>query len=118
MRRGLLDFGRTLSATTGLDSLLDALVQRLQQVSVEKIVMFVEDEKQPSGYRIAKSIGLGSAFIVPNDFRTMIRTKSAKTGIVRADELEISEHETSGGSSFMPQELHYYAPCVVRGWWQ
>ncbi|HVF49342.1 MAG TPA: hypothetical protein VNA19_04605, partial [Pyrinomonadaceae bacterium] len=32
LRNGLLDFGRTLSATTSLDPLLDALAGRLQQV--------------------------------------------------------------------------------------
>lgn len=114
MRRGLLDFSRTLSATTGLEPLLNSLTERLQQVlAVEKVVVFVEDEKVSGGYRIAKSVGLSSAYFVPPDFRQMIRTKSAKSGIVRADELEISEHETSEG--FAPQELHYYAPCVVRG---
>jgi two-component system NtrC family sensor kinase len=116
MRRGLLDFGRTLSATTGLDALLNALAERLQQVlAVEKIAMFIESDKEPSGYRIAKEVGLSSNFVMPNDFRLLIRTKSAKTGIVRADELAISEHETSDGNSFLPQELHYYVPCVVRG---
>ncbi|NJM52942.1 MAG: PAS domain S-box protein [Blastocatellia bacterium] len=114
MRRGLLDFSRTLSATTGLEPLLNSLIERLQQVlEVEKVVVFVEDEKYIGGYRIAKSVGLSSNYFVPPDFRQMIRAKSAKSGIVRADELEISEHETSEG--FAPQELHYYAPCVVRG---
>lgn len=116
MRRGLLDFGRTLSATTGLEPLLNSLVERLRQVlAVEKISVFIEDEKVPGGYRVAKSVGLSSAYIVPNDFRQMIRSKSAKTGIVRADELELSEHDTIDGYQFAPQELHYYAPCVVRG---
>lgn len=116
MRRGLLDFGRTLSATTGLDQLLSSLVDRLQQVlAVEKIAVFVEDPNAPGGYQIAKSVGLSSAYIVPNDFRQMIRTKSAKTGIVRADELELSEQENTDGQGFAPQELHYYAPCVGRG---
>ncbi|MBA2339822.1 MAG: hypothetical protein H0V88_05470, partial [Pyrinomonadaceae bacterium] len=44
LRNGLLDFGRTLSATTALDPLLDALVSRLQQVlSVERVAIFIED---------------------------------------------------------------------------
>ncbi len=115
MRHGLLDFGRTLSATTSLEPLLNSLVNRLQEVlAVEKIAVFIEDEKKSGDYRIAKSVGLNSDYEVPSDFRQMIREKSAQTGIVRADELEISEHETSNGS-FTRQELHYYAPCVVRG---
>jgi PAS domain S-box-containing protein len=114
MRQGLLDFGRTLSATTSLEPLLNSLAERLQEVlAVEKVAVFIEDDKSSGGYRIAKSVGLSSAYFVPSDFRQMIRAKSAQSGIVRADELEISEHETTEG--FAPQELHYYAPCVVRG---
>ncbi|NJK71126.1 MAG: hypothetical protein HC932_02605 [Thermales bacterium] len=37
LRQGLLDFGRTLSATTALEPLLDGLIDRLKQVlDVEK----------------------------------------------------------------------------------
>jgi len=116
MRRGLLDFGRTLSATTSLEPLLNSLVSRLQEVlAVEKVVVFVEDEKKTGEYKIVKSVGLSSDYLVPHDFRQMIREKSAKTGLVRADELEISEHETTDGNGFVRQELHYYVPCVVRG---
>src|SRR5215213_4785168 len=43
LRNSLLDFGRTLSATTALDPLLDALVRRLQEVmNVERVAIFVE----------------------------------------------------------------------------
>jgi two-component system, NtrC family, sensor kinase len=116
MRRGLLDFGRTLSAATSLEPLLNSLVSRLQEVlAVEKVAVFIEREKQAGQYKIVKSVGLSSDYVVPNDFRQMIREKSAKTGLVRADELEISEHETSDGQGFIRQELHYYVPCVVRG---
>ncbi|MBX7170314.1 MAG: PAS domain S-box protein [Pyrinomonadaceae bacterium] len=114
-RRGLLDFGRTLSATTSLEPLLNSLVNRLQEVlAVEKVAVFIERQRKPGEYRIAKSVGLSSEYVVPSDFRQMIREKSAQTGMVRADEFEISEHETSDGS-FVRQELHYFVPCVVRG---
>ena len=44
LRNGLLDFGRTLSATTALEPLLNALVERLRQVlDVEKVAVFIED---------------------------------------------------------------------------
>ncbi len=116
LRRGLLDFGRTLSATTSLEPLLKSLVIRLQEVlAVEKVAVFVENEKKSGDYRIAKSVGLSSTYDVPSDFRQMIREKSAQTGIVRADELESFEHETNDGQGFLRQELHYYVPCVVRG---
>jgi two-component system, NtrC family, sensor kinase len=111
LRRGLLDFGRTLSATTSLDQLLDALVRRLQEVlGVERIGIFVEDPRAPAGYRVMRTSGL-SEVIVPPDFREMIRTRSAEDGVVRADGLDLPQDS----NGFVRRTLHYYVPCVVRG---
>jgi two-component system, NtrC family, sensor kinase len=112
MRNSLLDFGRTLSATTALEPLLDALVSRLQQVlNVKRIAIFIEDGRAPAGYRVARAAGLSESMIVPPDFREMIRVRSAETGIVRADDLDLAP-QTAG---FVRRALHYYVPCVVRG---
>jgi two-component system NtrC family sensor kinase len=112
LRNGLMDFGRTLSATTALEPLLDALVSRLQQVlSVERIAIFVEDETMASGYSVARVVGLSPVMIVPPDFREMIRTRSSEMGIVRADDLDLVPETTT----FVRRALHYYVPCVVRG---
>ncbi len=122
LRRGLLDFGRTLSATTALEPLLNALTERLRQVlDVEKVAVFIEDENSAEHYRLAKSIGLSEEFKIPTDFRQMIRQKSAEKGIVRADELELPETEivnyngNGNGKTIVRQELHYFVPCVARG---
>lgn len=112
MRNSLLDFGRTLSATTALDPLLNALTSRLQQVlNVNRIAIFVEDPDSSQGYSVARTLGLSSTMIVPPDFREMIRTRSAETGVVRADDLDLA----SQTASFVRRALHYYVPCVVRG---
>jgi two-component system NtrC family sensor kinase len=112
MRNSLLDFGRTLSATTALDPLLDSLVSRLQQVmNVGRIAIFIEDKNAPAGYRVARAAGLSAAMVVPPDFREMIRIRSAETGVVRTDDLDLIP-ETTG---FVRRSLHYYVPCVVRG---
>ena len=111
MRRSLLDFGRTISATTAFDPLIDSLLTHLREVmNVERLAVFVEDPKEPSGYRIARTVGLGR-INVPADFRDMIRTRSSETGIVRADDLEMA----SEGDGYVRRVLHYYVPCVVRG---
>ena len=116
LRRGLLDFGRTLSATTALDPLLNALTERLRQVlDVEKVAVFIESDNDLKNYRLAKSVGLHEDFNIPSDFRQMIRQKSAARGIVRADELEITETEKTNGNGIIRQELHYFVPCVARG---
>lgn len=110
MRHSLLDFGRTISAGTALDPLLDSLISRLREVmNVERVAIFIEDLDQ-SGYRVARSAGLAD-LSVPPDFREMIRARSAETGIVRADDLEIP----SESGSFVRRTLHYYVPCVSRG---
>lgn len=112
LRAGLLDFGRTLSATTSLEPLLDSLVGRLQQVlGVERIAIFIEDKRASGGYGVARTVGLSNDIIVPPDFREMIRVRSAEDGIVRADGLDLPP-ETNG---FVRRTLHYYVPCVVRG---
>ena len=56
LRNSLLDFGRTLSATTALDPLLDSLVSRLQEVmNVERIAIFIEVATvRRSGYAVAR----------------------------------------------------------------
>jgi PAS domain S-box-containing protein len=112
LRNSLLDFGRTLSATTALDPLLDSLVSRLQEVmNVGRVAIFVEDRSAKNGYAVARSVGLDGAVFVPADFREMIRVRSAETGVVRADDLELGSDATVSAR----RTLHYYVPCVVRG---
>src|SRR5207237_6277852 len=116
LRRGLLDFGRTLSATTALEPLRDALVGRLQQVlGVARVAIFIEDAAAPSRYRVARAVGLGNDLQVPPDFREMIRTRSATTGIVRADDIELPLDGAGASGQYVRRTLHYYVPCVVRG---
>jgi len=109
LRNSLLDFGRTLSATTALDPLLDSLVSRLQEVmNVERVAIFIESRNVRSGYEVARAAGLPAPVVVPPDFREMIRVRSAETGVVRADDLDLN-------SEPVRQVLHYFVPCVVRG---
>lgn len=120
LRQGLLDFGRTLSATTELEPLLDALTERLQQVlDVEKLAVFMERVDEKGQYRMAKSVNVSDNYRIPPDFKQMIRQKSAEKGIVRADEIEVGDIDISttptNGHQPVRQELHYYVPCVARG---
>jgi len=111
LRHSLLDFGRTLSATTALDPLLDSLVSRLQEVmNVERVAIFVESKSSPSGYVVARSAGLAAPMMVPPDFREMMRVRSAESGIVRTDDLDLNPDAVS-----VRRSLHYFVPCVVRG---
>jgi PAS domain S-box-containing protein len=112
LRNSLLDFGRTLSATTALEPLLDSLVSRLQEVmNVGRIAILIEDRQARNGYTVARSVGLDGAVFVPTDFREMIRVRSAETGVVRADDLDLAVDANVSAR----RALHYYVPCVVRG---
>jgi PAS domain S-box-containing protein len=112
LRNSLLDFGRTLSATTALDPLLDSLVSRLQEVmNVGRVAIFIEDRSSKNGYVVARSVGLDTPAVVPPDFREMIRVRSAETGVVRADDLDLASESAVSAR----RTLHYYVPCVVRG---
>jgi len=112
LRNSLLDFGRTLSATTALDPLLDSLVSRLQEVmNVERVAIFIESRNARTGYVVARAAGLPAPVVVPSDFREMIRVRSAETGVVRADDLDLN----SESNLSVRQVLHYFVPCVVRG---
>ncbi|MBE7517426.1 MAG: PAS domain S-box protein [Chloracidobacterium sp.] len=116
LRQGLLDFGKTLSATTALDPLMNALIERLRQVlDVEKVAIFVEDEHEREHYRLAKAEGLDETYRIPADFRTMIRLKARGKGIVRADEIDSADDPAAGNGSQVRQELHYFVPCLARG---
>jgi PAS domain S-box-containing protein len=107
LRQGLIDFGRTLSATTALEPLLDALTERLEQVlDVERLAVFVEDGSTQSGFRIAKKIGLSDDYSIPADFKNMIRQKSAGRGVVRADEIEMLENEPTGEARTLPFSVY------------
>src|SRR5215471_15970112 len=104
LRHSLLDFGRTISATTALEPLLDSLASRLQEVmNIERLAIFIEDGLATAGF--------ASPISVPVDFREMIRTRSAETGVVRADDLDSAPE----GDGYVRRVLHYYVPCVVRG---
>jgi two-component system NtrC family sensor kinase len=112
LRHSLLDFGRTISATTALDPLLDSLITRLREVmNVERLAIFIEDPAATGGYRVARTAGFSAPISVPADFREMIRTRSAETGVVRADDLDSAPE----GDGYVRRVLHYYVPCVVRG---
>jgi PAS domain S-box-containing protein len=111
----LLKFGRTLSATTALDPLLNALTERLRQVlDVERVAVFVESESSESGFKTAKLVGI-ETYQLPADFMEALRTKSSLKGILRADQLESQDTGDLTAAGLAPQELHYFVPCTVRG---
>lgn len=108
-RRGLADFGRTLSTTTELDDLLGALARRLGEMfTVHRIAIFVEDEMSYNGFRLAYRNEIPHEPVLPADFAAIMRKSQTGRGYVAAEEIE--------GSDIDPNRrlVHYYIPCYVR----
>ncbi|MCI0485138.1 MAG: PAS domain S-box protein [Blastocatellia bacterium] len=140
MRAGLQDFGRTLSQTTALPQLLDSLVRRLSNMlSVDKVAIFIEDKRSPSGFRLTHAMGIESEIHLPENIRNIIRSRSIGRGFISAldldakypgkeantdayplshadDEKDASPFDVppSDGKLLAQGELYYYVPCVVR----
>ena len=109
-RMTLQDFGRTLSSTTELDVLLDSLVQRLKAVlSVQRLAIFVEDRRMPTGFKIARAEGIESENLLPSDVIERIRG-DGHPEIIRAGELESDADE----EELTRRRFFYYVPCAAR----
>src|SRR5205823_5197937 len=104
-RRGLADFGRTLSSTTELTDLLDALAKRLSEMlSVKRLAIFIEDEYSEAGFRLAYSGDLPADPILPADFGSIAHRYHQSPGFILADEIDGSDGEANR------RLLHYYIP--------
>ena len=124
LRMGLQEFGRMLAQTTALPNLLDSVVLRLSKMlSVRKVAIFIEDNAEPSGFRLARALGLEGDIRLPEDVKLLIRTLSSGRGFISADDLGASAYAAgpNGGpasegesKSVQKNRLHYYVPCVVR----
>lgn len=114
----LQDFGRTLSTTTDLDPLLDSLMRRLKEVfSVERLAIFIEDQTQVAGFRVARVEGVTGGLTLPDDFIAVLRQRSLDDGIARVDDFESDWEDGTTNSLAFPSRrraLSYFVPCAVR----
>ncbi len=116
----LQDFGRTLASTTELDPLLDSLMWRLKEVfTVERLAIFVEDLKEPSGFRVARSEGVNREIVLPTEFLTLLRERTDSSGIVRVESTDADEDAITGRlitpvESLSRRMFSYFVPCGSR----
>jgi two-component system, NtrC family, sensor kinase len=123
-RATLQDFGRALASTIELEPLLDSLARRLKVVlSVERLAIFIEDASEPSGFRVARAEGVAPGITLPYDILSILRERSGATGVVQADEPELTGAEfefddqaahSHDGASGAASPFSYYAPCAAR----
>ncbi|MEW6734193.1 MAG: ATP-binding protein [Acidobacteriota bacterium] len=108
-RQGLAEFGRTLSSTTSLPDLLNALAHRLgEMLTVKQLAIFIEQENGLAGFRLAYAHDLPNEPSLPSDLLTVAARSQLGRGYILAEELGQRETEANNRS------LYYYVPCYVR----
>lgn len=116
----LQDFGRTLASTTELDPLLDSLMWRLKEVfTVERLAIFVEDNQEPSGFRIARAEGIDREVALPAEFPSILHDRMGSSGIVRVESTDAEEEAITGRlitpvESLTRRMFSYFVPCGSR----
>ena len=109
LRTGLSDFGRALSSTTALESLLSTLSRRLSRMlKVRDVAIFIEDFESESGFRVAYTESGLAQLRLPRDFKQILRSSTIGRGYMMAEELSAQIEPTE------TPKLHYLIPCVVR----
>lgn len=111
LRMGLSEFSRMLSATTALGPLLDSVSQRLREMlSVERVVIWREDDKLPEVYRPALVHGLADVTHLADNLAGLIRAAGAGHRV-----LAVEEHESIARLRDSQLEgIHYFVPCFIR----
>jgi two-component system, NtrC family, sensor kinase len=108
-RRGLADFGRTLSSTTELADLLDALARRLSEMlSLKRLAIFIEDDATAEGFRLAYASDMPFEPLLTADFSAIAQNHHTGRGYILADEIEVGDGDSNR------RALHYYIPCYAR----
>lgn len=102
-RTGIAEFGRTLSSTAELNSLLSALARRLSEMlSVNRIAIFIEDDS--NGYKLAYARELREPTLLPDNFTVI--AERMRSNYIPATEVEDGDA--------VQRQLHYYIPCYIR----
>lgn len=104
-RTGIAEFGRTLSSTAELGSLLSALARRLSEMlSVNRIAIFIENDSKATGYRLAYARDLREPALLPDNFAVI--AERMRSSYIPATEVEDGDA--------VQRQLHYYIPCYIR----
>jgi len=106
-RRGLADFGRTLSSTTEMSELLGSLANRLgEMLSVSKLAIFIEQEAS-NQFHLAYNSGLITEPKLPENIINLAISNQLGRGYLLAEEFSKSEDPNK-------REIDYFVPCYIR----
>lgn len=106
-RRGLAEFGRTLSSTTEMTELLSSLTRRLgEMLDVNRLAIFIEQEAS-NKFHVAYSANLPiDPVLSPEIIKLALESKHGR-GYILAEQIP-------GAEDVNRRLLDYYIPCYVR----
>jgi hypothetical protein len=116
-RKTMIKFGRTLGAEVNLKRLTDLVVERISRtLSVDRIAVFLASEKEPTRFRLVKSMGMNLSFEESQlGFLDTQRPALAK-GYLFYENLKTLVSEKPEHRDVLRQlDLNYYLPCVTKG---
>jgi two-component system NtrC family sensor kinase len=114
-RRTLIEFGRTLTSEVRLDPMLASVMDRISQaLLVDRLAIFVDDESNPGGYRIARSVGVRYSGALDLSFLDREANPFAQ-GILFYESARAARQSSPSVRHTLEQiDLNYFIPCQIR----
>ncbi len=114
-RRTLIEFGRTLTSEVRLDPMLASVMDRISQaLLVDRLAIFIEDERHPGAYRLARSVGVRYAGALDLSFLDS-EAKPFAQGILFYESARAAREASPAVRQTLEQlDLNYFIPCQVR----
>ncbi|MFQ5695510.1 MAG: ATP-binding protein, partial [Terriglobia bacterium] len=111
-RRTLEEFARELSSEVRLDRLMEKLLDRLTRtLPVERMAIFLEDEKEPGVFRLARAQGLGRR---PQLAFHPTPGNALSSTVTLDDAWSRMTLPPAHAQALARLDLHYLVPCCVQ----
>jgi two-component system, NtrC family, sensor kinase len=114
-RRTLIEFGRTLTSEVRLEPMLASVMDRISQaLLVDRLAIFIEDEKHPGAYRMARSVGVRYNGALDLSFLDG-EAKPFAQGILFFESARSTRETSPSVRRTLEQlDLNYFIPCQIR----
>lgn len=114
-RRTLIEFGRTLTSEVRLDPMLASVVDRISQaLLVDRVAVFVHDESQSGGMRLARSMGVRYVGALDLSFLRIDNPFAANRLLFYESSRASQQYPPSARQALEQLDLNYFIACKIR----
>ncbi len=114
-RKTLIEFGRELSSETGLDQMLNSVVDRLSRtLLVDRMAIFVATAEPPHNFVLGKSFGITATSGLDMSFLTTPRPETEAGHLFFDNTHQVPRESASGRETIARLDLNYYIPCRAQ----